>query len=977
MRLHLFVNRTSGLIIWLILAYSSITFAQPTTDFTFTPDNPCAGVSVTFTNLTTSGGGGAITYLWDFGDGETSTQTSPSHTFNPPAGDGIQYYFVKLTAKQGAVEVSETKSIGVKMPPSTLLIDPFNQRPFSKCTGTGNFALTVQNSSTTSNASYTINWGNGSPNFNASSFSQASETYTNKGIYNLQFTVVGQNGCSSSQIYTVLYGSNPSIGITGPDGTVGCAPLSLTYTISDVSANLGTSYSFTFNDGSETYQFNQSSVPSSLTHIFTSASCGAPNNSFSLVARAENQCGHQQLIVEPISIDREPIAQFSSVDSICIGDPITFNNTTVPPCGVSVDYTNYTWTIEGVDYNVGISKDPYVHTFNTSGEYTVVLRAANAAISHCNSGISTYSKKIVVINSDIPPAPVITGPLKVCQGQQGVILNSTKVDFATTYTWELPQGVSIVSGGGTNSIVVNIDNGAPAGEVEFYVTGSNKCNTGIKSDVFKFTINPLPGNPGNIAGETSICQGQEFINLYEVNPIDNALSYIWSIPDGTQIVSPLPHTNAVDIRFPVGVSSGFVTVKGQNACGFGSEASTFVAIQYIPIAAGGILGVNQICEGESTTFTVPAIQYAVDYVWTVNGEAFAPTNSNSISVTFDEDGQTTISVYGKNPCGEGISSFKTIVVNPAPEPVFDPQNHCFGQPIPLYPDQKKSPKSNIISWQWDFGDGYSSSKENPIHNYDKAGNYDITLKVVTADGCPGTETKTVTVYPLPAAYFRGFGLPSLNPIRPGISRMDKAFNTNPVRASMVSATVSFVDSTLADDATEGTMNPARINDNAFWRYEVGELDQANQSLFYEGIGARNIQHKYSKPGKYVVKQIVESAFGCSDSSFLEVQIVEAVFIPNTFFGGSGDGNGGVDGGDGSLKIFKPIIGYEGDDIDYDFSIYNKWGEQIFASKSVAEGWDGTIRGGQAAPGGIYVWRLRYKLVDGEPVYRTGTVLLLR
>jgi len=85
--------------------YTGVTVIKssvPTSNFTFSPDNQCSDVQVSFSNTST----GATRYQWDFGDpssgsSNTSTTASPSHTFSS-VGGGIKSYIVKLTAYNAA-----------------------------------------------------------------------------------------------------------------------------------------------------------------------------------------------------------------------------------------------------------------------------------------------------------------------------------------------------------------------------------------------------------------------------------------------------------------------------------------------------------------------------------------------------------------------------------------------------------------------------------------------------------------------------------------------------------------------------------------------------------------------------------------------------------------------------------------------------------------------------------------------------------
>jgi len=79
--------------------------------------------------------------------------------------------------------------------------------------------------------------------------------------------------------------------------------------------------------------------------------------------------------------------------------------------------------------------------------------------------------------------------------------------------------------------------------------------------------------------------------------------------------------------------------------------------------------------------------------------------------------------------------------------------------------------------------------------------------------------------------------------------------------------------------------------------------------------------------------------------------------------------------DGVNKVFLP----KGQFFDfslYEMAIYNRWGEQIFITRDVTEGWDGT-HNGEIVPLGSYVYTIRFKDADGKEHKRKGTVTVIR
>jgi len=87
----------------------------------------------------------------------------------------------------------------------------------------------------------------------------------------------------------------------------------------------------------------------------------------------------------------------------------------------------------------------------------------------------------------------ITGPASVCQGVAGVVYTVPAIAGATGYTWTVPSGATIVSGGNTNSITVDFSAAAVSGNIT--VLGTNSCGNGTVSPNFAVTVNAIPPTP--------------------------------------------------------------------------------------------------------------------------------------------------------------------------------------------------------------------------------------------------------------------------------------------------------------------------------------------------------------------------------------------------------------------------------------------------------------------------------------------------
>jgi gliding motility-associated-like protein len=113
---------------------------------------------------------------------------------------------------------------------------------------------------------------------------------------------------------------------------------------------------------------------------------------------------------------------------------------------------------------------------------------------------------------------------------------------------------------------------------------------------------------------------------------------------------------------------------------------------------------------------------------------------------------------------------------------------------------------------------------------------------------------------------------------------------------------------------------------------------------------------------------VISDYGCTNHDSVRV-IVEPktqILLP-TGFSPNGDGVNDI------FRIMQPTLNLK---TLLEFSVYNRWGEKVFSTTDVTEGWNGTYKG-VAQEMSVYVWYLIGKTYDGEDVFKKGNVTLIR
>ena len=251
----------------------------PTPDFRATPTSGTAPLAVSFTDLST---GGPTGWSWNFGDGGTSTQQNPAHTYTTA---GI--YSVTLTASNGAgggATTTKTNYITVAQPaPPT---PDFRAAPTS---GTAPLAVSFTDLSTGGPTGWSWNFGDGG----TSKQQNPAHTYTTAGSYSVTLTASnGAGGATTTKTnYITVAPPPPDFTITAsPSSTVVVAGGKATYTITLAASN----------GFSGAVNLSVSGLPSGSTGSFSVNPVNLPastSSTLTITTSATSQTGNSTLTV--------------------------------------------------------------------------------------------------------------------------------------------------------------------------------------------------------------------------------------------------------------------------------------------------------------------------------------------------------------------------------------------------------------------------------------------------------------------------------------------------------------------------------------------------------------------------------------------------------------------------------------------------------------------------------------------------------
>jgi gliding motility-associated-like protein len=129
---------------------------------------------------------------------------------------------------------------------------------------------------------------------------------------------------------------------------------------------------------------------------------------------------------------------------------------------------------------------------------------------------------------------------------------------------------------------------------------------------------------------------------------------------------------------------------------------------------------------------------------------------------------------------------------------------------------------------------------------------------------------------------------------------------------------------------------------------------------------------FPQTGTYKITLRATNFNGCKDEmiKYIEVKNDFNVFIPNSF----------TPNFDGINDYFLPIFSPFGlDPKTYQMDIYDRWGHVVFTGKDHAKGWDGSFenRGLEELKQDSYIYKLKFRDLDGKTYYKTGAITLLK
>ncbi|MEL6676903.1 MAG: PKD domain-containing protein, partial [Bacteroidota bacterium] len=738
-----------------------ILIAQPTADFTVLNPTTCTGTGIQFINQST----GADGYVWNFGDGNTSTATNPTHVYATPGT-----YSVSLIANNSAGcsdNEIQTSIITINPSPAASFTAPDRQGCALPMT------VSFQDLSLGNIISWDWDFGTGQ----ISNAPNPQATFSQPGNYDISLTVTDANGCQNTTTIQDYVLVQPPDAAFATGLQEGCLPLTVNFAdLSTSPADPIVSWVWNFGDG------NISNLPSP-THTYSTPGIFT----VTLTVTTANGCQDTE-VLQYIEAGNRPVVDFDANPRVaCVNENINFSDLTVG------NGTEWAW-----DFGDGagsVLPNP-THTYRDTGLFDVRLivesfgcrdtmikedfiriegplvlfdmtpvqacapptnvdfidQSANATSwdwdfgdgstsslqnpSHTFSSVGVFQVRLVVTDSITGCSNNYDRDLTITEPQAG-FTSSTNfgcadlvVDFtntsqqATTYFWDFGDGNTSTAASPQHTYT---DPGIYT--VQLIVSDGICADTLIRTDEVE-VVGPSADFSVNIQTGCSPLP-VEFSDMSTADAGASLTNWIWDFGDGGSGLGPNP-TYTYNAPGDYTVS---LTVVDSRGCVDSISKVSFVQPTFP--TADFTSADTLTCPGSLVQFQNLSVGNGISSVWDF-GDGSPTSNATHPVHLFPNSGSFTItlSVTDANGCTDVRVQSSFINIG-KPDAAFTADNTSSTCP-PLLVNFRDLSSSDVVSWLWDFGDGSTSNLRSPSKIYTTAAQFDVQLIVTNSVGCRDT-----------------------------------------------------------------------------------------------------------------------------------------------------------------------------------------------------------------------------------------------
>ncbi len=927
-------------------------------------------------NTTASFAGATITPSGQWCDNNLDLTASTTAT-----GGSWQWYLngIALIGETNAVINSNTYGVGLysavyddgsncEQIDYMVNLPPYPTSNFSATNVCENTGVTFTDNSTISGGSIT-NWNWDFGGGNTSNLQNPSFTFNGSGTFPVSLTTTSDSNCTNTYTANVTVYPEPlpdaQVVINGvnypTNGTVSIeACLYDMIQFNDLSTiNLPdniTTYTWDFGDGTQSNLQNPQ-------HLYASA--GIYN--VSLTVQSNNLCS--QTLNFTILINPVPLAGYTTTD-VCQYDAAIFTNTSTISNGT---INTYEWNFDDGSIN-GTTINP-THNYSSDGVYNVSLLVISD--KGCRDSI-TQALTIY----EVPQANFSV--VDSCEYLPAVFTNQSTLSNGTlTNSWDF--------GDATTDNALNPIHSYSVGTytAELLVVSNNGCRDSISKNI---TIYEKPQAGMTFSNE---CENVA-VAFTDVSTVSDGVInfWNWNFGDG----SPTSNLQSLNHTF---TSDGTYNVELIVSSNHGCFDTIVQPITIYPEPTTNFTAANACLYDEASftdNSTIGAPYTISNWSWDFGDGSPIATTTNSTH-QYNSDGLYTVTLTTTSTNGCTSSNSSVVEIYPIPIANFTSTEVCVNEPPTIFTSTSSVSNGSIVGWQWNFDGTGTSILQNPIHNFNAEGVFNVSLLVESNNGCYDSITLPVVVYEKPTADFTSDETRVCNPGQIEFTNLSTSNSSNVeqwqwnffngTQTNEQNPTVNYsneTDEVVYYDVELIATNSFGCNDTVLVNNYIAVIPQpiadfyptpglmtiqntetefVNQSEladeylwdFGDGSGNTSIQENptYEYPAvqaDYVVQLIAYNYNQfCSDTAYATVIVKDIIifYVPNIF----------TPDNDNFNQTWKPIFTSGVNPYDYHMLVYNRWGEVVWESYNYNAGWNGHYAG-KLVEDGVYIWKIDFK-----------------
>ncbi len=804
---------------------------------------------------------------------------------------------------------------------------------------------------------------------------------TNSGIYDINISTTNTTeGCTDNATRTIKV---DSMVLKKVVPATACLHENVTM-INLTKSTLGNIYDYDwdFGDGStlggpDADTTNKTYGDTGVFVVQVYAASRVPYNYISTNINSIQEC--QSLQLDTIRIEGIKLNFGSSKNNYCKGDVIQFTDSSASTKTI----TSRLWKFG--DNKTSVLLNP-THSYYTAGNYSVSLVLQNSY--GCKDSIT----KSNFINISKPSANFTTNKTIGCIGDTVKFINQSAPSGTLTYKWNF--------GGNDTSSATHpsfIFNKTGIFDITLYALNPFGCrDTNTKLQLTNIAALPVV----DFAADSTVANCSPFLVSFYDSSQSNIQSWLWDMGDGNisnqqNAINNYTHPGKFDVK---------LTATNTNGCSNSLTKSKYIHVKgpygsYILNPDSGCVPISVLLDQNFTGTDF--------YVWD-----YGDGNIESFNYAVQQDSvyhnYTTKGLY--NPEVQLLDSNNCISSLKGQKVYAEKVISDFAMTDSLLCSLGNMQFTNVSSGQftlthnWNFGDNNSSVITSPLHAYLAQGKYNITLITKSSIGCSDTAVKNISVYKSPKLKIDTLTQLFCIPFTAQLKAVNTD-NTVAINKWFWEHDLVKQDSTLASYSIDKT-GAQNFNLHIIYGETLCQIDSLiSLSSYYPPVADFNIEPEnpsvnstvfftdnsdntskwkwnlgdggssdkpnpaknYAKKGEYKITLYASNEGNCMDSisKVLAVSAQDFVKIVSGF----------TPNGDGKNDFVKILNAGEMKLID--FTIYNRWGELVFQTSDIEQGWDGNYRGSLQNEGTFVYYIKAINKKTSTEVFQKGNIALIR